>query len=78
VKLLLGRITEIFYPGIELTDLSSLLSGKPSFRVCLKGGYLDFARTTSLFFLNVNHEGKRYFKFENLWLKSESFVDRVK
>ena len=24
------------------------------------------------------HSGRRYFKFENMWLKSEGFVERIK
>jgi hypothetical protein len=64
----------------RLIDFLFLRLGKLSFLVCPREGFLDFARIISQFSLTVVTfiRGSRYFKFENMWLKSEGFVDRVK
>jgi predicted ATPase len=47
--------------------------------MCYNDDCLDFYRTTSLCCWIVVHieKEKRHFKFENMWLKSDGFVEQV-
>jgi hypothetical protein len=56
------------------------LDWEAHFLICLRRGCLDFAWTIFPILLDCGgiQGGRRYFKFENMWLKAEGFVDRVK
>jgi hypothetical protein len=63
--------------GFKLISFCFLRSGKNITLMCHNDDCLDFYRTTSPCCWIVEHrEGKRHFKFENMWLKSDGFVQR--
>jgi len=66
-----GPIIRISHIGVVLIGFLFLQIGKSSFQVYSKKGFIDCALITSLW-------GFRPFKFENMWLKADGFVDRVK
>jgi hypothetical protein len=64
--------------GLKLIGFCFLWSGKNITLMCLNDDYLDFYQTTSLCCWIVEHrEEKRHFKFENMWLKFDGFVEQV-
>jgi hypothetical protein len=68
-----------FSLGLELIDLFSLLIGKTNFIVSQRRlPRLCSDHFPILLDCDAFLGGKRYFKFENMWIKSKSFVERVK
>jgi hypothetical protein len=66
----------------ELIGSRFLWSGKPSFLVCPRVGFLEPRLCSDHFLILLDcddfHRDSWSFKFENMWLKFEGFVDIVK
>jgi hypothetical protein len=79
VELILGRTTGSLPLGLELIDFLFLWLGKHSFRVSKRRlSILCLDHFPILLDCGDFHKGCRYLKFENMLLKSEGFLDRVK
>ena len=77
--LLLGQILEKLLRRLGWTDSCFLQIGRISFQQFLNDGCLGYARIIFQLSLRVSFQrGSRPFRFENMWLKDEGFLDRVR
>jgi hypothetical protein len=72
---LLGPIVRKIRYGLKLTDSYYLQNGK---NITIRRHKDDCLELYQIILdCGTQREGSRYFKFENMWLKSEGFVEQV-